>query len=147
MGNVVSPGFIKLNNAELLRTQFSGIYNYALKCSNFVSQAVKNSNPLGYKGYFGDGDGSTTFTIPDGRGEFVRFWDDGAGIDVGRGIGSWQDFAIQNITGSFSVDDRSQNTSGAFYKTWTGAGGAEGGAEGERAGWVGVCGGVGCAAV
>lgn len=39
---------------------------------------------------FGSGDGSTTFNRPDLRGEFVRGWADGRGVDGGRSIGSWQ---------------------------------------------------------
>lgn len=39
---------------------------------------------------FGVGDGSTTFKLPDLRGEFIRGWDDGRGIDSGRAFGSAQ---------------------------------------------------------
>lgn len=38
----------------------------------------------------GAGDGSTTFNLPDMRGEFPRGWDDGRGIDASRVIGSLQ---------------------------------------------------------
>ena len=38
--------------------------------------------------------------LPDLRGEFIRGWDDGRGVDNGRALGSAQGFAIQNITGS-----------------------------------------------
>jgi len=40
---------------------------------------------------FGAGDGSTTFAIPDLRGEFLRGWDNGRGIDASRALGSFQD--------------------------------------------------------
>lgn len=39
---------------------------------------------------YGAGDGSTTFNVPDLRGEFSRSLDDGRGVDSGRGIGTWQ---------------------------------------------------------
>jgi microcystin-dependent protein len=39
---------------------------------------------------FGAGDGSTTFNLPDMRGEFPRGWDDGRGVDSGRSFGSAQ---------------------------------------------------------
>ena len=39
---------------------------------------------------FGAGDGSTTFNVPDLRGEFIRGWDHGRGVDSGRVFGSWQ---------------------------------------------------------
>ena len=38
----------------------------------------------------GAGDGSSTFNVPDLRGEFVRGWDDGRGIDSGRNFGTAQ---------------------------------------------------------
>ena len=39
---------------------------------------------------FGAGDGSTTFNLPDLRGEFIRGFDDGRGKDSGRAFGSQQ---------------------------------------------------------
>ena len=39
--------------------------------------------------------------LPELRGEFIRGWDDGRGVDAGRNILSWQDSAFQNITGQF----------------------------------------------
>lgn len=39
---------------------------------------------------FGAGDGSTTFNIPDSRGEFDRGWDNGRGVDPARVFGSTQ---------------------------------------------------------
>lgn len=45
---------------------------------------------------FGFGDGSTTFTLPDGRGEFDRGWDAGRGADAGRVLGSSQSHMFQD---------------------------------------------------
>ena len=39
---------------------------------------------------FGDGDGSTTFNLPDLRGEFLRGWDDSRAVDANRAFGSAQ---------------------------------------------------------
>jgi phage-related tail fiber protein len=39
---------------------------------------------------YGSGDGSTTFNLPDLRGEFIRGWDAGRGVDSGRSFGSFQ---------------------------------------------------------
>ena len=39
---------------------------------------------------FGEGDKSTTFNVPDLRGEFIRGWDDSRGVDPSRGFGSYQ---------------------------------------------------------
>jgi microcystin-dependent protein len=35
---------------------------------------------------YGVGDGSTTFAVPDLRGEFIRGWDDAKGTDAGRAL-------------------------------------------------------------
>lgn len=47
---------------------------------------------------YGAGDGSTTFNIPDMRGEFPRGLDLGRGVDIGRKIGSAQAGDIQSHT-------------------------------------------------
>jgi microcystin-dependent protein len=47
---------------------------------------------------YGSGDGSTTFNLPDARGYFARAWDDGAGRDPGRVIGTTQTQSIQSHT-------------------------------------------------
>lgn len=43
---------------------------------------------------WGSGDGSTTFNLPDMRGEFVRGWDHGRGVDSGRSFASAQSESI-----------------------------------------------------
>lgn len=55
--------------------------------------------------------------LPDLRGEFVRGWDNGRGIDGGRIIGSLQLDSIQNIAGTFGTDDASGNIpfTGPFF--------------------------------
>ena len=45
---------------------------------------------------YGIGDGTTTFNLPDLRGEFVRGWDHGRGVDTGRVFGSSQTSAYTN---------------------------------------------------
>ncbi|MCQ1941866.1 phage tail protein [Escherichia coli] len=39
--------------------------------------------------------------LPEARGDFIRIWDDGRGVDGGRTLLSAQDFAQQRITGDF----------------------------------------------
>jgi phage-related tail fiber protein len=46
---------------------------------------------------FNKGDeGAGNFRLPESRGEFLRGWDHGRGVDTGRVVGSWQDHAFQN---------------------------------------------------
>jgi microcystin-dependent protein len=55
---------------------------------------------------FGAGDGSTTFNIPDLRGEFIRGWSHGrSGVDDGRTVGSFQDQSIQSHAHSYTFTD------------------------------------------
>ena len=70
---------------------------------------------------YGVGDGSTTFALPDLRGEFVRGWDDARGIDSGRAIGTAQAASIgphdhYTRAGSASISDN-YGGSGAAYGT------------------------------
>lgn len=64
-------------------------------------------------------------TLPDLRGEFIRGWDDGRGVDAGREILSSQDDAIRNIKGSISFRNSSNDlgitflASGAFSHSVT----------------------------
>ena len=55
--------------------------------------------------------------LPDLRGEFIRGWDDGRGVDAGRIILAQQGDAIRNITGfvSGSSGVSFDSFSGAFY--------------------------------
>lgn len=47
---------------------------------------------------FGAGDGSTTFNLPDLRGEFIRGYDNGRGVDSGRTFGTTQADALASHT-------------------------------------------------
>jgi phage-related tail fiber protein len=64
---------------------------------------------------FGNGNGSTTFNLPDFRGEFIRAWDAGRGVDAGRTLGSGQGDAIRNIVGR--TDNLVSFSSGAVTNT------------------------------
>lgn len=47
---------------------------------------------------WGEGDGTTTFNIPDLRGEFLRGFDADRGVDEGREFGSMQEHSLQKHT-------------------------------------------------
>lgn len=75
---------------------------------------------------FGAGDGVTTFQIPDLRGEFIRGWDNGRGIDSGRTFGSQQDgtrflLGYEEVAHYYDNGESEQNTYG--YTRGTSPGG------------------------
>lgn len=99
--NAAPTGFLKANGATVSRTTYASLFS-----------AIGTT--------FGAGDGSTTFLVPDLRGEFLRGWDDARGIDSGRAFGSAQGDAIRNITGLSMAATHPSGAagnppSGAFY--------------------------------
>lgn len=75
---------------------------------------------------------STTFNLPELRGEFLRGWDDSRGIDVSRVFGSWQtdDFKSHTHSGGMTViaDVQNSGTPNRFSPQ-TASTGATGGTE------------------
>jgi hypothetical protein len=94
-GTTAPAGFLKENGALLSRTDFPALYAFASASGNIVSDATWLA---GSTGAFSTGDSSTTFRIPDSRGEFIRSWDDSRGADPGRSIGVWQPDALKDHT-------------------------------------------------
>ena len=89
-------GWLKANGAALSRTVYAALFA-----------------AIGTR--YGAGDGHSTFNLPDLRGEFPRFWDDGRGVDAGRGLGTWQNDAIRNITAQMYLYGQDGSSSqGAF---------------------------------
>lgn len=80
----VPNGYLKANGAAISRATYAGLF------------AVIGTT-------YGSGNGSTTFNLPDLRGEFLRALDDGRGLDGGRSIGSVQ--AGQNLSHNHGVND------------------------------------------
>ena len=74
--NTAPTGWLKANGAAISRTTYASLF------------AATGTT-------FGVGDGSTTFNVPDLRGEFPRGWDDARGIDSGRAFGSAQTDSMQ----------------------------------------------------
>lgn len=55
--------------------------------------------------------------LPDLRGVFIRGNDNGRGLDAGRALGSYQDDALQKITGSFPVANRWRGYFNGSFRT------------------------------
>jgi phage-related tail fiber protein len=77
---------------------------------------------------FGSGDGSTTFNVPDVRGEFPRFWDASRGVDAGRAIGSAQAGAFEEHHHDIFASATTSENSDGWATDARGIPGDEGGA-------------------
>ena len=75
-GASAPTGYLKANGSAVSRTSYAALF-----------AAIGT--------VYGVGDGSTTFNVPDLRGEFVRGLDDDRGIDAGRALGTAQADAFQ----------------------------------------------------
>jgi microcystin-dependent protein len=100
-GSSTAPsGWIKANGAAISRTTYADLF------------AVVGTT-------YGSGDGSTTFNIPDLRGEFMRGWDDARGVDSGRTFGSFQTDAFEEhnhgLSSHYSQGNGSYVTSSSGY--------------------------------
>ena len=112
MASTTAPsGYLKCNGAAVSRTTYADLFNE-------IGTA------------FGAGDGSSTFNVPDLRGEFVRGWDDSRGIDSGRNFGTAQSDQNKqhNHTATSTVSDPGHvhnyidqvNDANGGYRWWKG---------------------------
>ncbi|MBR8511043.1 phage tail protein [Burkholderia cenocepacia] len=86
----VRAGFLKVNGALVKRADYPALWAYAQASGALVTE---DEWTKALWGCFSSGDGTTTFRLPEMRGEFIRCWDDARGIDTNRILGSWQDSA------------------------------------------------------
>lgn len=85
-----TKGFLALNGSLIQRADWPLLVAHATNQNLIVSEAQWATDSWTL---FGAGDGVNTMRLPDFRGEAMRFWDQGRGVDVGRLLGSWQNFA------------------------------------------------------
>ena len=71
---------------------------------------------------WGTGDGSSTFTLPNCAGEFIRGWDNGRGVDSGRTFASAQSDQNKQHNHSVSITDP-----GHVHRVRVGTAGGSGG--------------------
>jgi microcystin-dependent protein len=101
--NTAPTGWLKCNGAAVSRTTYADLFA-----------------EIGTT--WGTGDGSTTFNLPDFRGEFVRGWDDGRGVDSGRAFGSAQAQAIQSHSHDVDVKFSGTGDNGVLFQVASGSG-------------------------
>lgn len=82
-GSAAPSGWLMCDGQVVSRTTYAALFN-----------AIGTT--------YGAGDGTTTFKLPDLRGEFIRGLDAGRAVDAGRALGSAQGDAIRNIQGSLT---------------------------------------------
>ena len=70
-GSAAPTGWLECNGGAVSRTTYAALF-----------AAIGT--------LWGIGDGSTTFNLPETRGEFIRGYDHSRGVDSGRALGSWQ---------------------------------------------------------
>ena len=102
--NTAPTGWLECNGGAVSRTTYAGLF-----------AAIGT--------VFGVGNGTTTFNVPDMRGEFARGWDNSRGIDPARAFGSAQSGAIEAHVHSVTPPSASDDTGAGL--TTTGTGGAE----------------------
>ncbi|XLQ20013.1 MAG: tail fiber protein [Candidatus Moraniibacteriota bacterium] len=103
---VCPPGWLEADGAEASRTAYPDLY------------AVLGD-------MYGDGDGSSTFNVPDYRGRFLRGWDHGAGLDpdaasrgdrgdgtTGDAVGTTQDDEFASHDHDFQLHDAENDAAG-----------------------------------
>lgn len=106
MSRVTAPtGYLKANGALVSRATYAALF-----------AAIGTT--------FGAGDGVTTFSLPDLRGEFIRGFDDGRGVDAARVFGSAQ--AGQMSSHIHTITALATATSGQVYLYNTGSGANQG---------------------
>jgi phage-related tail fiber protein len=115
--DISRSGEYALDGASYSRAAHPIAFSIISASSNYMDQATKDANPIDYGGYYGSGDGSTTFTLPMVGGEFIRMFDDGRGVDNGRAFGSYK------IPSHIQVDDDGLDVIGAISQSQNNIGG------------------------
>ncbi|MGS1051978.1 phage tail fiber protein [Burkholderia glumae] len=104
-------GCLVLNGTELKRADYPALWAYAQGSGALVEEKDwANGNFAS----FSNGDGATTFRIPEFRGEGIRCADLGRGADAGRRVGTWQDSQNRSHAHGASAGAVGDHTHGAW---------------------------------
>ncbi|CAH9012776.1 conserved hypothetical protein [Vibrio phage 424E50-1] len=109
----VPSWLLKADGATVSRGVDSVLWDHAANSGLVIGQATKDADPVQYAMYYGDGDGTTTFSLPNWYlGHFAR------GNPSGVALGETQVDAIRNITGTIGeLYGDGQTMDGAFQIT------------------------------
>lgn len=87
-----------------------------LECDGSAISRTTYANLFAIVGtVWGTGDGSTTFNLPETRGEFLRGWDHLRGIDSGRAFASWQNYDVKLPNSASFICANYGNSYMAYY--------------------------------
>lgn len=104
VSDVAPLGTLKLNGAILNRSEHPNLWTYANASNRLVNDSDWSNPTMRNWTAFSSGNGTTTFRLPDFRGEFPRWYDDGRGIDYGRTLKTQQGDSVGSITLSGVID-------------------------------------------
>ena len=104
-------GYLEAAGQTVSRSSYPALWAHAQTLGPATDAAWLAAGPEG-RTVFADGDGSTTFRLPDLRGMFVRGWDHGRGLDAGRALASHQDSANRLHGHPFRTATGNANTDG-----------------------------------
>lgn len=85
-GNVIPDGYLECNGSSISRTTYNDLFS-----------------EIGTTHGFND---NNTFKIPDLRGEFIRGFDNGRGVDASRALGSYQGDLFKSHNHSYTALSR-----------------------------------------
>jgi len=86
--STVPSGYLECDGAAVSRTTYADLF-----------AAIGTT--------YGSGNGASTFNVPNLRGEFIRGWDNGRGVDSGRTLGSTQ--SDENKSHNHTITDPGHN--------------------------------------
>ena len=114
MSTIIAENFVTPNGTAVVPVGTVIMYYGATAPTGYLE--CNGQSTTGYD----DLEGLIGANVPDLRGEFIRGWDNGRGVDTGRALGSTQDDAFQ---GHYHKSDGYTNTGGGGSVPFAATGG------------------------